>query len=59
MSEAQDPQADLLRRFQDVVEGAGLDELRELTGSLLSLAGARELRAEPQTYARATPTASR
>lgn len=37
MSEGQDPQAELLRQFQAVIAGAGLDDLRELTADLLLL----------------------
>ena len=37
MSEDQDARADLLRRFEAVIDGAGLDDLRELTSNLMAL----------------------
>jgi hypothetical protein len=44
VSEDQEQRADLLRRFQAVIDGAGLDELRELTSDLMlpGSGGARE-----------------
>jgi hypothetical protein len=35
VSDGQDPRAELLRRFQEVIDGAGLNELRELTSDLM------------------------
>ena len=37
MSEDQDARADLLRRFEAVIDGAGLNDLRELTSNLMAL----------------------
>jgi hypothetical protein len=40
VSDEQDPRAELLRRFQEVIDGAGVDELRELTSDLMLLGSA-------------------
>lgn len=45
MTEEQDPDAELLRRFEAVIADAGLDDLRQLAKDLLSFGGtAREAR---------------
>jgi hypothetical protein len=46
VSDAQDPRAELLRRFQAVIDGAGLDELRELTSDLMLVGSAAAREAE-------------
>jgi hypothetical protein len=46
MTDEMDPQAELLRRFEEVIAGAGLDELRELTNELMRV-GSAAREAEP------------
>jgi hypothetical protein len=35
VSDEHEPRAELLRRFQEVIDGAGVDEVRELTSDLM------------------------